>query len=95
VVRLENLVAQVHEQAALSVAHDVEVGAARLTAWMKRRRTRRQADLGGVWGAAYLPDSSAATPQVIDLSGEHPGSGADLELELTTIGSVSGGRDDR
>jgi hypothetical protein len=44
VVRLSDLLAQVHNRAAQTVGHDVEAGTARLTAWMGRQRQQTELD---------------------------------------------------
>jgi hypothetical protein len=44
VVRLPNLLAQVHNRTAQTVDHDVEAGTARLTAWMGRQRQQIELD---------------------------------------------------
>lgn len=44
VVRLPNLLAQVHNRTAQTVGHDVEAGTARLTAWMGRQHQQAELD---------------------------------------------------
>jgi hypothetical protein len=57
VVRLPDLLAQVHNRAAETVGHDVEAGTARLTAWMGRQRQQTELD-----DSAREPLPAAAPP---------------------------------
>jgi hypothetical protein len=57
VVRLPNLLAQVHNRTAQTVGHDVDAGTARLTAWIGRQRQQAELD-----DSAREPLSAVAPP---------------------------------
>lgn len=57
VVRLSDLLGQIHDRAAQTVGHDVEAGTARLTAWIGRQRQQTEPDDG-----AREPLPAAAPP---------------------------------